>query len=330
MAPSREWTRRRPIYSGQAEHFRKRQEAGRVSGDVPGDVDGREESSAAPACSPQHREAAEGQAKGDLRKAVSQRQCREGGRKSYDCWRLGLAPVPSLDPPWRWNQHWPRAFSRRRRWKLEIADGPAHRRLELDGVSIFYREAGRADAPVLLLPHGYAYADVLARVADALGLERYALWLRAARLVEAPLAADGYARPPESGGRADGEAGGRPRLVSALPGLSARAPATHANHLGAGGRPHAWIEPDQRILVEWSGYGYPTPIEWIFTDRPDGTTFVQITNKGFQGSVEEVAQMAVNATEGFSFVLAGAKAWLEHGIQLNLVRDRFPDGLPRS
>ena len=34
------------------------------------------------------------------------------------------------------------------------------------------------------------------------------------------------------------------------------------------------------------------------------------------------------ATEGFSFVLAGAKALLEHGLQLNLVPDRFPDGLP--
>lgn len=36
-------------------------------------------------------------------------------------------------------------------------DGEAvrHRRMELDGVEVFYREAGPADAPVLLLPHGY-------------------------------------------------------------------------------------------------------------------------------------------------------------------------------
>jgi pimeloyl-ACP methyl ester carboxylesterase len=27
--------------------------------------------------------------------------------------------------------------------------------MELDGVRIFYREAGAADAPVVLLPHGY-------------------------------------------------------------------------------------------------------------------------------------------------------------------------------
>ncbi|WP_225906362.1 SRPBCC family protein [Ensifer canadensis] len=88
------------------------------------------------------------------------------------------------------------------------------------------------------------------------------------------------------------------------------------------------VEPNQRILVEWSGYGYPTPIEWIFTEGPDSTIFAKVTNKGFRGAAKEVAQMAVDATEGFSFVLAGAKAWLEHGIQLNLVPDRFPDGLP--
>jgi pimeloyl-ACP methyl ester carboxylesterase len=31
----------------------------------------------------------------------------------------------------------------------------AHRHIRVDGVEIFYREAGAADAPVLLLPHGY-------------------------------------------------------------------------------------------------------------------------------------------------------------------------------
>jgi pimeloyl-ACP methyl ester carboxylesterase len=31
----------------------------------------------------------------------------------------------------------------------------AHRHMDLDGLDIFYREAGPSDAPVLLLPHGY-------------------------------------------------------------------------------------------------------------------------------------------------------------------------------
>ncbi len=31
--------------------------------------------------------------------------------------------------------------------------------------------------------------------------------------------------------------------------------------------------------------------------------------------------------EGFTLVMAGLKAWLEHGVQLNLVPDRFPDAI---
>jgi uncharacterized protein YndB with AHSA1/START domain len=84
------------------------------------------------------------------------------------------------------------------------------------------------------------------------------------------------------------------------------------------------LEPNKRILVEWSAYGIPTDIEWVFTARRDGTTFVSITNSGFGGSPQEIASNAVGSTEGFSFVLAGAKALLEHNVLLNLVPDRFP------
>ena len=86
------------------------------------------------------------------------------------------------------------------------------------------------------------------------------------------------------------------------------------------------IEPNARILVEWMAFGTPTPIEWIFKTRPDGTTFVTVTNQVFPGSETEAVQLALDSTEGFAFVLAGAKALLEHNVQLNLVPDRFPDG----
>jgi uncharacterized protein YndB with AHSA1/START domain len=90
------------------------------------------------------------------------------------------------------------------------------------------------------------------------------------------------------------------------------------------------LEPNRRILVEWSAYGAPTDIEWVFSARADGTTFVSITNTGFAGTPREIANLAVGSTEGFSFVLAGAKALLEHDVVLNLVPDRFPDGLPKA
>ena len=87
------------------------------------------------------------------------------------------------------------------------------------------------------------------------------------------------------------------------------------------------IEPNKCILAEWMAFEKPTTIEWIFTALPDNTTFVSITNRGFQGTEEEIAQQAIGSTEGFSFVLAGLKALLEHNINLNLVADRFPNGL---
>jgi pimeloyl-ACP methyl ester carboxylesterase len=97
----------------------------------------------------------------------------------------------------------------------------SHRTVEVDGVDVFYREAGPPDAPVLLLPHGYpsssfqyrtlmpalgdrwrlvapdfpgfgytslpprdafdysfpGYARLLSRFTEALGIDRYALYL---------------------------------------------------------------------------------------------------------------------------------------------------------
>lgn len=41
------------------------------------------------------------------------------------------------------------------------------------------------------------------------------------------------------------------------------------------------VEQNACILVEWSACSAPTPIEWSFQPRPDGTTFVSVTNRGF-------------------------------------------------
>ncbi|HEX6482998.1 MAG TPA: SRPBCC family protein [Ktedonobacteraceae bacterium] len=84
------------------------------------------------------------------------------------------------------------------------------------------------------------------------------------------------------------------------------------------------IEENKRILVEWLGYGTPTTVEWIFTAQEDNATFVSITNTGFSGDGDEQVQQAISSTEGFTFVLSGLKAFLEHNILLNLVADRHP------
>jgi uncharacterized protein YndB with AHSA1/START domain len=90
------------------------------------------------------------------------------------------------------------------------------------------------------------------------------------------------------------------------------------------------IEPNRRIVIEWPASGSPTTVEWVFKPLTDDTTFVSITNSGFSGSGDEIVKQAIDATEGFALVLAGLKAYLEHGIALNLVADRFPRGLEAS
>ncbi len=90
------------------------------------------------------------------------------------------------------------------------------------------------------------------------------------------------------------------------------------------------IEPNKRILIEWDGVQGRDRVEWLFTDRGDATTFVSITSSGFTGTDDEIVQQALDSKQGFTIVLCGAKAWLEHGINLNLIADHFPDGVVKE
>ena len=86
------------------------------------------------------------------------------------------------------------------------------------------------------------------------------------------------------------------------------------------------IEENKRIVIDWGVPGKPTTtVEWVFTSRPDDTTLVSVTNSGFSGNGDEIVAQALDSTGGFNLVLAGAKAFLEFNINLNLIADRFPD-----
>lgn len=87
------------------------------------------------------------------------------------------------------------------------------------------------------------------------------------------------------------------------------------------------IEENKRILIEWLSYGGTTTVEWLFTARTDTETFVSVTEAGFSGTGDEVVKYALDSTGGFTLVLAGLKAFLEHNINLNLVSDKSPDTL---
>ena len=87
------------------------------------------------------------------------------------------------------------------------------------------------------------------------------------------------------------------------------------------------IEPNRRIVIEWPGYSGPTTVEWKFAGQKDGTTFVSVTETGFSGTGDELVKYVADSTQGFTLMLAGLKALLEHGIRLNLTADRYPQNI---
>src|SRR5919109_778957 len=87
------------------------------------------------------------------------------------------------------------------------------------------------------------------------------------------------------------------------------------------------IETNRRILIEWPGYSGPATVEWTFVPQEDATTFVSITETGLTGNQDELVKQVADSTQGFTLVLAGLKALLEHNVRLNLVADHHPDGI---
>ncbi|MCW3116089.1 MAG: Activator of Hsp90 ATPase 1 family protein [Chitinophagaceae bacterium] len=86
------------------------------------------------------------------------------------------------------------------------------------------------------------------------------------------------------------------------------------------------IEKNKRLIIEWPYEGAPTMVEWAFSPFGKKATFVSIRHYGFKGTQASIIEQALGSTGGFTWVLAGLKAYLEHHIELNLIADRFPKG----
>jgi hypothetical protein len=74
------------------------------------------------------------------------------------------------------------------------------------------------------------------------------------------------------------------------------------------------VEPNRRILLR--------------SPNPNGTGQAKVVWGSFQGDTPDVEAAAADAIEGFTLALAGMKAWLERGIELNLIADRHPPTRP--
>lgn len=82
------------------------------------------------------------------------------------------------------------------------------------------------------------------------------------------------------------------------------------------------IEPNKLIRIEWDEPS--TIVDFEFSEFSKESTYVIIKNYGFRQTGKELIEAIKNGTGGFTTVLDGLKAYLEHGIRLNLVGDKFP------
>ncbi|WP_415327408.1 SRPBCC family protein [Chryseobacterium sp. MMS23-Vi53] len=81
------------------------------------------------------------------------------------------------------------------------------------------------------------------------------------------------------------------------------------------------IVQNQSIKTEW---GEPsTNVDYEFKEMEKGTLVV-IKSYGYSQTGEDLLKVINDNTRGFTTVLDGCKAFLEYGINLRLIEDKFP------
>jgi len=76
-----------------------------------------------------------------------------------------------------------------------------------------------------------------------------------------------------------------------------------------------------KIVIVWENGGAYTQVAWLFEESEEGDTILTIEESGFTGSSNEIIAQALDSTGGFNQVILAAKAFLEHGVSLNVVAD---------
>jgi len=82
------------------------------------------------------------------------------------------------------------------------------------------------------------------------------------------------------------------------------------------------IIQNKKISTQWGDP--PTKVDYEFTALTNDTTYVVIKNYGFKLAGDDLIRAIKDSTGGFTTVLDGLKAFLEHNINLNLIADKFP------
>lgn len=82
------------------------------------------------------------------------------------------------------------------------------------------------------------------------------------------------------------------------------------------------IIENKQIQVVW---GDPkSTVDFIFEEVSPNKTYLRIRNYDIPLQGAELIKFIIDATGGFTTVVDNLKAYLEHGLKLNLIEDKFP------
>ena len=82
------------------------------------------------------------------------------------------------------------------------------------------------------------------------------------------------------------------------------------------------IIQNEKIVFEWGEP--PKVVEFKFTALSGNSTYVTVSECGYEKTGDKLLTEIKGSTGGFTTVLDGLKAFLEFGINLNLIADKFP------
>jgi uncharacterized protein YndB with AHSA1/START domain len=85
------------------------------------------------------------------------------------------------------------------------------------------------------------------------------------------------------------------------------------------------IQPGKKITVVW---GDPkSKVDFLFEELKKNRTLVKIVCYDFKHKKKDLLPTMLDYMGGFTSVLDGLKAYLEHKINLNLIWDKYPEKL---
>jgi len=84
------------------------------------------------------------------------------------------------------------------------------------------------------------------------------------------------------------------------------------------------ITLNETLTFEWGNPG--RTVEFRFESFNADSTYVTVKEYGYHETGDALLAVIRDSTGGFTTLLDGMKAFLEHGIRLNLVLDKFPSG----